>query len=86
MLPYSPVHHLLMAALDFPLVMTSGNRSGEPQAITNEAARDQLNNIADLQLLHNRPIHSRLDDSVVVAGDAGSQVLRRARGYAPTPR
>lgn len=84
MLPYSPVHHLLMAALDFPLVMTSGNRSGEPQAITNEAARDQLNNIADLQLLHNRPIHNRLDDSVVVAGDAGSQVLRRARGYAPT--
>ncbi|MDG6096107.1 carbamoyltransferase HypF [Alteromonas sp. ZYF713] len=84
MLPYSPVHHLLLAEVDFPLVMTSGNRSGEPQAITNEAARSQLSDIADLLLLHNRPIHNRLDDSVVVAGKQGTQILRRARGYAPT--
>ena len=84
MLPYSPVHHLLLAEVDFPLVMTSGNRSGEPQAITNDAARSQLYDIADLLLLHNRPIHNRLDDSVVVAGKHGTQILRRARGYAPT--
>ena len=83
MLPYSPVHHLLLAEVDFPLIMTSGNRSGEPQAITNDAARSQLNNIADVLLLHNRPIHNRLDDSVVVAGKYGTQILRRARGYAP---
>ncbi|GGF65185.1 carbamoyltransferase HypF [Alteromonas lipolytica] len=84
MLPYSPVHYLLMDHLDVPLVMTSGNRSGMPQAITNDDAREQLADIADLMLLHDRPIHNRLDDSVVMSGPDSPQVLRRARGYAPT--
>lgn len=84
MLPYSPVHWLLMAHLDVPVVMTSGNRSGSPQAITNHDAREQLQDIADLLLLHNRPIHNRLDDSVVLADIKGVQLFRRARGYAPT--
>lgn len=84
MLPYSPIHWLLMAQLDVPVVMTSGNRSGSPQAISNDDAREQLQDIADLLLLHNRPIHNRLDDSVVLADSRGVQFFRRARGFAPT--
>lgn len=87
MLPYSPLHHLLLGYCKLPLVMTSGNRSGEPQAITNDEARQQLQGIADLLLLHNRSIQNRLDDSVVMAGASArpcAQVVRRARGFAPT--
>ncbi len=87
MLPYTPIHLLLMDAVDFPLVMTSGNASGQPQAIDNEDARSQLCDIADVFVMHNRPIHNRVDDSVmqVLPNETGSrlQPLRLARGYAP---
>lgn len=87
MLPYTPIHLLLMDAVDFPLVMTSGNASGQPQAIDNDDASSQLGGIADLFVMHNRPIHNRVDDSVmqVLPYNAGSrlQPLRLARGYAP---
>jgi hydrogenase maturation protein HypF len=79
MLPYSPLHHLLMADLGRPLVMTSGNVSDEPIAFRNEDALERLGEIADLFLLHDRPIRSRTDDSVV----RRSMVLRRSRGYVP---
>ncbi|MGB0466730.1 MAG: carbamoyltransferase HypF [Pontibacterium sp.] len=84
MLPYTPLHLLLMAGLEQPLVMTSGNLSGMPQAITNEEARQQLSGIADSFVMHNRDIQNRVDDSVVRMWRHGCQVLRRARGYAPT--
>ncbi len=87
MLPYTPLHHLLFAHPDCPaaLVMTSGNISGEPICTSNEDALDRLAGIADLFVLHNRDIVTRVDDSVVklLAGDIRS--LRRARGYAPEP-
>lgn len=85
MLPSTPLHHLLFAALDVPLVMTSGNRSGQPQAISNDEARQRLAGIADLLVLHNREILNRLDDSVLRQTVRGPQLLRRARGYAPQP-
>ena len=85
MLPATPLHHLLLEQFDVPLVMTSGNRSGQPQAISNEDAREQLAEIADLLVLHNRDIVNRLDDSVARQTRTGLQVLRRARGYAPEP-
>ncbi len=85
MLAYTPLHHLLIAGIERPLVMTSGNRSEEPIAasITDAAAR--LDDIADLFLLHDREIESPMDDSVVrVQGDR-TMMIRRARGYAPLP-
>lgn len=85
MLAYTPLHHLLLHRVARPLVMTSGNRSEEPIAMSNDQARDKLRWIADAFLLHDRDIVSRYDDSVVrVAGDR-SLFLRRARGYAPMP-
>lgn len=83
MLPYTPVHQLLMETLDRPLVMTSGNRAAMPQALDNEEAREQLAQIADLFLMHDRPIQNRVDDSVVRVADQQIHMLRRARGYAP---
>ncbi|MBT8354952.1 MAG: carbamoyltransferase HypF [Desulfofustis sp.] len=87
MLPYTPLHHLLFAHPECPaaLVMTSGNISGEPICTSNEEALSRLAGIADLFVLHNRDIVTRVDDSVVklLAGDIRS--LRRARGYAPEP-
>ncbi len=87
MLPYTPLHHLLFAQPDCPaaLVMTSGNISGEPICTSNEDALDRLAGIADLFILHNRDIVTRVDDSVVkrVAGEI--RAFRRARGYAPEP-
>jgi len=85
MLPYSPLHHLLMAALDRPIVLTSGNLSDEPQAIDNEDARERLSGIADYWLMHDRDIVNRLDDSVMRMDAPGPQILRRARGLAPEP-
>lgn len=85
MLPYSPLHHLLLAEFDVPLVMTSGNRSDEPQVIDNDDARHKLAGIADLFLMHDRDIVNRLDDSVVQSTNVAPQVLRRARGHAPEP-
>lgn len=83
MLPYTPIHHLLLEHIDVPLVMTSGNRSGSPQAISNDDAREQLADIADLFLFHDRPIQNRVDDSVVRDSAGRMHYLRRARGYAP---
>ena len=84
MLPYSPLHYLLLQELDEPLVLTSGNQSHNPQIIDNQHALNELGKIADYFLLHNRDIVNRVDDSVVqyVADDL--RVIRRARGYAPT--
>ncbi len=84
MLPYSPLHHLLVRTLkDVPLVMTSGNRSDEPIAFEDTDALRRLDGIADLFLTHDRPIHVRCEDSVtrVVAGE--EMPLRRSRGEAP---
>ncbi len=83
MLPSSPLHHLLLAAWETPLVMTSGNRSDEPQCTDNTEARERLAPIADFRLLHDREIVSRLDDSVARLADGAPRLLRRARGYAP---
>ncbi|HST54389.1 MAG TPA: carbamoyltransferase HypF [Solirubrobacteraceae bacterium] len=91
MLAYTPLHHLLLSALN-PLgvqtvVMTSGNVSDEPIAYEDEDALERLASIADAMLLHDRPIHMRTDDSVVRAVQAGeqrcTQTLRRSRGYVP---
>ncbi|WP_340681416.1 carbamoyltransferase HypF [Amycolatopsis coloradensis] len=80
-LPNSPLHHLLLRDLGRPLVMTSGNRAGEPIVISDERVRSGLGSLVDGILTHDRPILSRYDDSVVRAG----RVVRRARGYAPEP-
>ncbi len=85
MLPYTPLHHLLMARIDRPIVLTSGNLSDEPQAIDNEDARARLAGIADYWLCHDRGIVNRLDDSVVRLDAPGLSILRRARGLAPEP-
>lgn len=86
MLPYSPLHHLLLQNLNIPIVLTSGNLSEEPQCTDNDEAKEYLAQIADFFLLHDRAIVNRLDDSVVrAAKDNSFEVLRRARGYAPTP-
>ena len=85
MLPYSPLHHLLMAELGFPVVCTSGNLHDEPIATTNDEAHAKLDPIADAFLSHNRPIARHLDDSVVRHTTRGTQYFRRARGYAPLP-
>ncbi|WP_417680352.1 carbamoyltransferase HypF [Roseibium sp.] len=85
MLPYTPLHHSLLAAAGGPLVFTSGNLSDEPQAIGNDDARTRLSEIADLWLMHDREIVNRLDDSVVRIDAPGPQILRRARGFAPAP-
>jgi hydrogenase maturation protein HypF len=83
MLPYSPLHHLLMRECAFPLIATSGNRSDEPIVIANEEATTRLKNIADYFLLHNRPIVRACDDSVVRLTRGRAGILRRGRGYAP---
>jgi hydrogenase maturation protein HypF len=85
MLPYSPLHHLLLADWDRPLVMTSGNMIEEPQCIDNQEATERLQPLADLFLLHDREIINRVDDSVVRLVGGEAKVLRRARGYAPAP-
>lgn len=85
MLPYTPLHHLLLSAVDRPLVMTSGNLSEEPIATGNSEALKRLGGIADAFLLHDRDIHSRYDDSVFRIVDDVVEPVRRARGYAPYP-
>jgi hydrogenase maturation protein HypF len=84
MLPCSPIHHLLMAQYPFPLVATSGNFAGEPIVIDNDEALERLKEVADLFVLHDRPIARPCDDSVVRLLDH-PLILRRARGYAPLP-
>ncbi|KPQ33236.1 MAG: carbamoyltransferase HypF [Phormidium sp. OSCR] len=83
MLPYTPLHHLLLRDFPSPLVATSGNLSGEPICIENEETLQRLGNIADGFLLHNRPIARPVDDSVVRVMLDTPVMLRRARGYAP---
>jgi hydrogenase maturation protein HypF len=84
MLPYSPLHHLLAADVGEPLVMTSGNVSDEPIAYEDQDALARLDGIADLVLLHDRPIHTRTDDSVARAVPGRAPLLlRRSRGYVP---
>lgn len=83
MLSYTPLHHLLLAAVRRPLVMVSGNLSGEPQVIGDGEAREKLGAIADSFLFHNRAIARRLDDSVERITPQGPMVLRRARGLVP---
>ncbi len=85
MLPYSPLHLLLLAEWDRPLVMTSGNLSDEPQCTDNQDAGVRLAELADAYLLHDREIVNRVDDSVVRVMDGAPRLLRRARGYAPAP-
>ena len=85
MLPYTPLHHVLLADTGVPLVMTSGNLSEEPIARDNDEALRRLGRIADFFLLHNRGIYARYDDSVWFVPSSGSQPMRRARGYAPFP-
>jgi len=84
MLPYTPLHHLLLREAGLPLVMTSGNLSEEPIAKDNDEALVRLRGIADYFLLHNRDIFGRYDDSVYMV-EGKPQAIRRARGYAPYP-
>jgi len=85
MLPYTPLHHLLLKEVGLPLVMTSGNLSEEPIAGDNDEALRRLKGIADYFLMHNRDIYARYDDSVYMVEDGEAQAIRRARGYAPYP-
>jgi len=83
MLPYTPLHLLLLETLDYPLVMTSANLSHEPQLISNTEAREKLIGLADTVLFHNRDIANRIDDSVVRIMAGKPRLLRRSRGYVP---
>jgi len=85
MLPYTPLHHLLLQETALPLVMTSGNLSEEPIAKDNDEAILRLAGIADFFLIHNRDIYARYDDSVTFTERGKTQLIRRARGYAPYP-
>ena len=85
MLPYTPLHHLLMREVNLPLVMTSGNPGEEPIINDNEEALRKLARIADFLLHHDREIFAPCDDSVTMTVDGKPLVLRRARGYAPSP-
>ncbi len=85
MLPYSPLHHLILAGTGRPLVMTSGNLSDEPIAHDDDDAVRRLGPLVDGLLSHDRAIHIRCDDSVVRALPSRTQLLRRSRGFAPEP-
>jgi len=85
MLPYTPLHHLLLAELNFPVIATSGNLSDEPICTDEHDALERLRGIADVFLVHNRPIVRHVDDSIVRVMLDRELVLRRARGYAPLP-
>lgn len=85
MLPYTPLHLILLHELGFPVVATSGNVSDEPICIDEREALDVLGGIADLFLVHDRPVERQVDDSVVRVMSGRLQVVRRARGYAPLP-
>lgn len=85
MLPYTPLHHLLLDELNFPIIATSANRAAEPIVIDNDEALQTLKGIADVFLVHDRPIVGRCDDSIVRIVKDRKMILRRARGYAPLP-
>ena len=87
MLPYTPLHHLLLAAVSrWPMVLTSGNVSDEPIVYRDEDALARLGGIADAFLTHDRAIHVRTDDSVARAFRGRPMLLRRSRGYVPGTR
>jgi hydrogenase maturation protein HypF len=85
MLPYTPLHHLLLGEFGGPMVLTSGNRSDEPIAYRDDRAMEQLAGIADRFLVNDRPIHMRTDDSVCRVVGGRELLIRRSRGYAPQP-
>src|SRR5690348_2458750 len=85
MLPYTPLHHLLLASTNNPIVLTSGNVSDEPIAYRDDEARETLKNIADAFLTHDRAIHVRTDDSVARTFRGRPMLVRRSRGYVPEP-
>jgi hydrogenase maturation protein HypF len=85
LLPYTPLHLLLLGELGFPVVATSGNLSDEPICITAPEALERLGAIADMFLIHDRPIARQVDDSVVAFAAGAPQLVRRSRGYAPRP-
>lgn len=85
MLPYTPLHHLLLKAAGGPIVLTSGNLSDEPIVYRDHDAFMELDPVADAFLTHDREIHMRCDDSVVRVIDGKEQQIRRSRGYAPQP-
>lgn len=85
MLPYSPIHFLLLNEVNLPLIATSGNRSGEPITMENKEALDRLGNFVDYFLVHNRTIAHHADDSIVRVINKKKVVLRRARGYSSIP-
>jgi len=85
MLPSNPLHHLLMVELRFPVIATSGNLSDEPICTDEREALERLRGIADVFLVHNRPIVRHVDDSIVRVILDREMILRRARGYAPLP-
>jgi len=85
MLPYTPLHYLLLEESEMALVMTSGNLNEEPIAKDNEEALSRLHGIADAFLIHDRDIYVQYDDSVTAVVNGQPTVIRRARGYAPFP-
>lgn len=85
MLPYTPLHLLLLKDLAFPIIATSGNLTDEPIIIDEEEALLKLQNVVDYFLFHSRPIVRHVDDSITRVADFGLQILRRARGYVPLP-
>jgi hydrogenase maturation protein HypF len=85
MLPSNPLHHLLLAGLGFAVVATSGNQKDEPLCTNESDALERLGDIADLFLVHNRPIVRHVDDSIARVMLGREMILRRARGYAPLP-
>jgi hydrogenase maturation protein HypF len=85
MVPYTPLHHLLMRALGFAVIATSGNLSDEPICTDELEAVERLRGIADLLLVHDRPILRHVDDSIVRVMAGREMVMRRARGFAPLP-
>ena len=85
MLPYTPLHHLLLSLLGSPVVATSGNLSDEPICTDEHEAVQRLRGIAELFLVHNRPIVRHVDDSIVRVMGGRELVVRRARGFAPLP-
>jgi hydrogenase maturation protein HypF len=85
LLPYTPLHHLLMREVGFPVIATSGNRSEEPICIDERDALRRLAGVADVFLVHDRPIARHCDDSVARVAGGSVMLLRRARGFAPRP-
>ena len=85
MLPYTPLHHLLLKRMKRPIVLTSANESNEPQCISNEEVQEKLSESVDFVLWHNRDIANRVDDSVARVTDGNETLLRRSRGFCPAP-